>query len=302
MNVVVLYNPVSGSGSARRLGRCVTERLAEAGHDISRVPTKPSDPQAWLDPQLADQDVVVVVGGDGAVRLAAASAARQNVALYHFPSGTENLFAREFGTDKYLSTLMHALDRFETIEVDLATANDIPFVLMVSIGFDAEVVHDLAATRGRRISHLTYVRPMLRQLRRWRPTELTVDLDGTRIIEQQQGILVVGNSRQYAARLNPAYKADMSDGLLDVVFHPVQGVGSLLRVLGAHIMGRQATLDSAVYERGTSVGVHCDRPVRYQLDGDPPQHPADTKSSGLGVSELRIMLKSKKLRVLIPVR
>ena len=300
MNVVVLYNPVSGSGNARLLGRKVFQRLRTAGHNVRRVPTRPDDPKRWLDPELNGKDAVIVVGGDGAVRLASALAARNGAALYHVPSGTENLFAREFGTDCCLSRLVDALDRFETIEIDLAQANDVPFVLMASIGFDAEVVHDLAATRGRRISHLTYLRPMIRQLRRWRPTPMTVKVDETEVVANQPGMLVVGNCRQYATRLNPAYKADMTDGQLDVVFHPIQSVPGLLKVLGTHMLGRQAHLANATYERGSHVAIRCERPVRYQLDGDPPVHVKNASEHVAAVSELDISLSSKRLHVIVP--
>ena len=300
MRIVVLYNPVSGSGQARNLGRRVTQRLRAVGHDVLHVPSQQRDPADWLDAHLNRAAAIVVVGGDGAVRLSAGPAARRGAALYHVPSGTENLFAREFGTDQCLSRLIATLERFETIDIDLATANGMPFVLMASIGFDAEVVHDLAAHRGRSISHLSYGRPLARQLRQWRPTALTIEIDGAVQVDDRPGMVVIANSRQYAGRLNPAWQASMCDGLLDVVFHPMDNIAALVRTLAAHVLGRQSKLGSAVYRRGASIRVRCARPIRYQLDGDPPEPILDGSSAGQRVDELDVSLSTLKLRVLVP--
>ncbi len=122
--------------------------------------------------------MLVVVGGDGAMRLAAASAVRTGTPVYHYPLGTENLFSREFGMSASPAALLDALRSLRVEHVDVGVANGRTFLLMVSMGYDAEVIHDLSARRGGGISHLSYLGPLVRQLRRWRPPELTVRADG----------------------------------------------------------------------------------------------------------------------------
>ena len=123
----------------------------------------------WLDGQLAEARALVVVGGDGAVRLAAEPAIRTQTPLYHFPYGTENLFSREFGMDRCVQTLLGALERNEPRLIDVGVVNGRTFLLMVSVGYDAEVVHDLAGRRGSSLSPWSYLGPSIRQLRAWRP-------------------------------------------------------------------------------------------------------------------------------------
>ena len=57
--------------------------------------------------------------------------------------------------------LLAALEARRILEVDVGLANDHPFLLMASVGFDADVVHDLAARRGNSISHLSYLPPII---------------------------------------------------------------------------------------------------------------------------------------------
>lgn len=299
MRVVVLYNPVSGAGRSKLTGRQVAIRLEEAGHDVTSVATALEPTEQWLDPCMTDCDVVVVVGGDGAVRMAADSAAKCGAAIYHFPGGTENLFAREFGMDRTVGRLVSALDRFDVQEIDLATANGATMVLMTSIGFDAEVVHDLASCRGNSISHLSYGPPMMRQFVRWSPTNVTISVDGRDVVTDRAGFVVVANSRQYAARLNPAWKASMGDGLLDVLFLPVATRKALLGMLFMHGMKQQSRMKSTVYERGRSVTVRCAQRVHFQVDGDPPA-PVAYSNGDQRASELNVALTDRKLRVLMP--
>jgi diacylglycerol kinase family enzyme len=299
MQIVVLYNPVSGAGRSQHAGRYVADRLEQAGHEVVCVATALEPAVLGLDRCLGFGYVVVVGGGEGGLGSAAGSAVRHAKALYHFPGGTENLFAREFGMDRTIDRLVTALDRFDTKDIDLATANGALMVLMASIGFDAEVVHDLAACRGASISHLSYVPPMSRQLFQWSPTKVTITVDGREIVNNRAGFVVIANSRQYAARLNPAWKACMHDGLLDILFLPVATRSALLKTMFMHGIKQQARLKSTVYERGRAVVVHCDRPAHFQVDGDPPAplrlHHGDQRASVLNVS-----LMNHKLRVLLP--
>lgn len=300
MQVAIVYNPVSGSGRSRRAGLQIARRLEEAGHVVQLIATALQPVEQWLDPGIGDCDVVVVVGGDGAVRMAAQSVARFDKALYHFPGGTENLFAREFGMDRCISRLVSALDQFVTKDIDLATANGALMVLMASVGFDAEVVHDLAARRGKSISHLSYLPPIARQLLKWSPPTLSISVDGRDIVSERSGVAVVANSRQYASRLNPAWKATMDDALLDVLFLPMKNTGSLLKMMAAHGLKQQSRLKDTIYERGAAVVIRSAEPVHCQIDGDPPAH-VQSCDGDQRITELSVSLLNNKLRVLLPL-
>jgi len=307
MRVMTLYNPIAGAGRAAKAGRAVCDALRRAGHEARLAETSLGPRKQWLDPQISGVDLIVVVGGDGAMRLASGAARRSQTPLYHYPVGTENLCAREFGTDRSLARLLAAIERFEVKRFDLGTANDRDFLLMASVGYDAEVVADLAARRGSRITHLTYLAPMLRQFVRFKPPRLSVAVDGKAIVDDREGCLVVGNSRQYARRFDPACRASMTDGLLDVVFFPTRSRRELLRWAIACRLRRHVASDRLIYRLGRAVEVRCRPPQRYQLDGDPPESPAgdETRAGveadvGKPVVDLRISLCPSVLPVLIP--
>ena len=300
MKILVLYNPVAGTGKSAATAQTIAEAVDRAGLQTVLVQTRVDAAEDWLDEPLTEAGALVVVGGDGAVRLAAEPAIRTETPLYHFPSGTENLFSREFRMDRRVETLLQALERNEPRLVDVGVVNGRTFLLMVSVGFDAEVVHDLASHRGSSISHWSYLGPIVRQLRAWRPSLLEVTVDGERIDRGRPGMVIVANSRQYAARLDPAQRAEMSDGLLDVLFFPIASKAQLLSWLVKCRLRRHLADQRLIYRRGRTIEIVCDRRQRYQLDGDPPPVADNPVPGETTMRQLQISLRPGVLRVLTP--
>ena len=269
--ILILFNPVSGGGRAERAAGYFAASLRAAGHATDLAATQREAGGDWLAQRLANVSLLVVVGGDGTVRAAAGAAIRTRTPLYHVPFGTANLFAREFGMDRHARTLHRAIDRFTVRWVDTGEANGEGFVLMASVGYDAEVVADLAAHRGRSISYLSYAGPLLRQLRRWQPATIGLTIDGRSLgAPLTRGTVVVANARGYAFGLNPARNADMADGLLDVVYFPTASRWQLLTWIVKLRLGGPLEDPAMVVGRGATVQIECDRPQRLQLDGDAP--------------------------------
>ena len=172
MTVAILFNPISGAGRAQIVAQTIAHGLSRLGFVTTLMPTQRGPSAQWLRPQLimvgADAiDVLIVVGGDGAVRQAAFEAAHAKIPLWHAPGGTENLFAQSFGMTCDVDAIAHAMREQHTTTIDLASANDEPFVIMASIGLDAEVVHQLASARMGAISHLSYERPIVTGAEWW---------------------------------------------------------------------------------------------------------------------------------------
>lgn len=274
--IVLVANPISGRGRAGRVSARAAESLSAAGFEVTEVRTRLEPTEDWLDPEVEGRDVLVVVGGDGAVRLAAPSAMRTGVPIYHLPLGTENLFAREFGTDQRDDRLIEAIRHGRTEHVDAAEIDGDTFTLMASVGFDADVVHDLAARRRGAITHLSYAMPIARRALAWRAPTLDIRVDGERVAEAVRGTAIVANCRQYGGRLDPAADASMTDGQLDVVVLPARGPISMaswaLSCRIRRVQGRRGF----VRARGAEIEITVDPAATVQVDGDQRGTPGET--------------------------
>lgn len=266
--VVLVANPISGRGRADRMAGELARALRTGGHAAVQIATRLQPTEQWLDPALEGADAMVVVGGDGAVRMAADAAIRTGVPLHHLPMGTENLFAREFRSTRRPADLLAALEAGRVQWVDVATINGETVVLMASMGFDADVVHDLAARRTGAITHLSYAAPIVRRALRWRAPVLDVVVDGEPLVTGVRGTVIIANCRQYGGRLDPAPDASMTDGRLDVVVLPSRSGVGLVRHAAACRLRLNRRAAGVPRARGTRIQVHSDPAARLQVDGD----------------------------------
>lgn len=307
MRIVLRYNPLSGKGRAAAIADAAESRLRSAGHEVRRVEFSRDDPGALgraLDWDGLSAGAVAIIGGDGTLHHALPDLLSRAVPVYHVPLGTENLFARQFDMDRDLDRLAAAASAGRTEAVDVGVCNGVPFALMCSMGPDANIIHRLVRTRRGRISHFSYVAPLLAELRRPGFPRFTVDLDGQRILEGRRGLLVVANSRQYALRIDPAARASMTDGLLDVIFLPCATSARFVRWAVSARLRRHLTDPDAVYATGREVivlanGGDADG-VCYQIDGEagPRQ---ENEGGGIGpVRRLHCVVHPRALRVLMP--
>lgn len=279
--IVLLVNPRSGRGRGVRAAAEFGGALRAGGREVREVVV---GGEGRLEQALEGAELLVVAGGDGSVLRAAPAAIGAGVPVYHIPCGNENLFAREFGMDRRVGTLMRALERGRTVRVDVGVVGGAggggsgagegggeAFLIMCSAGPDAGVIHRLAGVRGRAVGHLAYCGPVLAEVWRPRIPRVRVTVDGRRVVDGGAGIVLVGNSRRYALGIDPALHASMTDGVLDVVFLPCAGRrDSVLWAVRCRMrrgVGRGGR--GAVYEKGREVVIEgLDGPPLVQADGE----------------------------------
>jgi len=270
MRVLIAYNPVSGRGVANKLSGDISAALLQSGCDVELLPTEAGDPKNWLSPRLKQMDRVVAVGGDGTLRSIASCLIGTNIPVYHAASGTENLFATSMQMSNDPHKVVNAVLGGDVHRIDTATANGEFLLLMVSVGFDAEVVADLAKNRGKSITHMSYVMPCIRKFLHFSAPRMTITIDGEQIIKNQIGWVVVANSPAYARGLNPARNASITDGSLNVVFLPIQSRCSLMIWMLRVKRGMHLQHKNAIELRGTNIQINTSLLANWQLDGDSP--------------------------------
>jgi diacylglycerol kinase (ATP) len=297
LRVVLACNPRSGRGKAVRAAAAAGAALegVELHGRRIRIVRVEIGPGRDAGPELVGAEALVIAGGDGSVHSLAPLAIETGVPVYHIPCGNENLMAREFAMTASPSRLREALERRRIVEMDAAEyeagGGRGVFVLMCSLGPDAGVIARLHEARTRALGHAAYIGPILRELGKPRFARVSVRVDGERVVERECGVLIVANSRQYALRIDPAARASVSDGLLDVVFLPcgtragvvVWGVRSRLRRQGPR----------AVYLKGRDILIETEGGAPYQVDGECPAH-----ASGVVDGEMRVRVLPRALRVL----
>lgn len=271
--VLISVNPRAGA----RSGRPTVEKLAahlrdrdyevEILDDIERV-ARISD-QALRNGELR---AVVAAGGDGTAALVANSTTPETP-LALLPLGTENLLSKYLGVSTNPLLVSEIIDQGAAVRLDAGRADGRIFLLMVGCGLDAEVVRRMHAMRTGHIHQLSYAKPVLDSICRYRYPTLRVRYEGLHGDEQADEIEVawafVVNLPRYAMGLSFAPEAVGDDGMLDVCTFQH---GSLLRglwYLGHVVWGSHQSLPGCTTARVCRVRIESEAEVPYQLDGDP---------------------------------
>lgn len=145
MRVAAIFNSDSGTLRTMDLDAFCAEAVAvfaEAGHELQCHVVSGSEVLATIEKFSVDPDIeaMIAAGGDGTISSAAAIAHRTGKVLGILPAGTMNLFARALGVPSDIRKALHAVARGTVGQVDLATANNQPFVHQFGVGIHARLV------------------------------------------------------------------------------------------------------------------------------------------------------------------
>ncbi|MCK9519551.1 MAG: diacylglycerol kinase family lipid kinase, partial [Dehalococcoidia bacterium] len=161
-------------------------------------------------------DLLFVAGGDGSVRDAALGLAGSSTALAAVPAGTVNIFAREVGLPRGIRAAIDAHLSGQRTRMDLGRVADTCFLLMASVGWDAEVVRRVNPSLKRRFGDLAYMFQTAITVPRLQPAPARWRTDETEY-EDQLAVIVIANTRLYGGLVEFAPEAYADDGLLDMV-------------------------------------------------------------------------------------
>lgn len=271
-HVLICVNPRAGARSRHDQTQAIRDALAEAGFHVQIL--SDLDELAVLSQQQSlsgDLRAVVALGGDGTASVVR-SRVPLAVPLVPVPMGTENLLGRFVAQQADAGAVRRTLETGVVVGLDLGRAGDKHFLLMISAGFDAEVVRDLHDNRRGNINRLAYLWPILRALKNYPFPELRVTTgQGPPSAQRHVGRWLFGfNLPLYALGLRIAPQAVANDGELDVCLFQRGGYRSALRYLWYIVTGRHSNLDDAEIVRSRRFRIECagQAPVAYQIDGD----------------------------------
>ena len=200
MHFVAIFN--RDGGSLRTMDIPALTREAErifiaAGHTIDCRSISGDQLSETLRSCAADPtvDVLIAGGGDGTISAAAAACFESGKPLAVLPAGTMNLFARSLGMPLDIRAALAAIADGQVSEVDIATANDRPFVHQYSVGMHSRLVHirnglEYANRLGKIIASFRAVGETLRRPLRFDAVIRT----GTRIETRRATAISVSNN------------------------------------------------------------------------------------------------------------
>jgi diacylglycerol kinase family enzyme len=254
--------------------------------------------------------LVVVVGGDGTIREAAAITAGSDVPIGIVPAGTGNVFAAALGIPRRARDAVRliatgAVDRVDLGRATWGRARELAgppalstvsetvshvFTVACGLGLDARVMTGASPDLKRRYGFAAYVLAASREAARLRSATYRIEADDE--VHEVRGLVVlIANCGQIVPwLLGPRRAIDPGDGLLDVFVVTATdlpgglwGAGRLL--LSAAELPERHTASQRFRARRLRVTAEPREPV--QVDGDP--HDADWLEATIEPGAIRVV-------------
>ena len=219
-------------------------------------------------------DVVLACGGDGTVRAVAEALAGTGVAMGLVPAGTGNLLARTIGTPQEVVAATRVALSGDDRKIDVGRVqvddgdHERVFLVMAGTGFDAAIMANTPERLKVRVGPLAYVISGFRAMH-GRRIRVRLTLDDAPPLRRRTRTVVVGNSGTLLGGLVLMPRANIDDGVLDVVNIAPSTLVGWLAVAVRVITRTRRGHERVEHWQARSIVIEADAPQPSQLDGDP---------------------------------
>ena len=285
----ILINPIAGHGLAPRIAKMVDASGLNENYIVDTQTTEYAGHAIELAKSAVNEayDAVVAVGGDGTVNEVASSLVGTNTALGIIPAGSGNGLARHIGMQLDPRKGLMELNKANIALIDSLKINGRFAVNVSGFGFDGYVAWLFNKSKRRGLS--TYAKIGMQEYFRYPPAEFQINVDGTSHLCSAT-MLVIANASQFGNAAVIAPKADLHDGLLDLVVVNRPGILHLpqmfFRLFNGTLKDNQY-LKTYHCRRFTAIS---SRPIHLHIDGEATDP----------ISKIEVELYPSSLKVLIP--
>jgi YegS/Rv2252/BmrU family lipid kinase len=231
-------------------------------------------------------DVFIASGGDGTVHSVATQLVNSDKILGVLPLGSGNGFAREFGFNLNVNSIMSEVKKAEVMPIDVIEINDKLCLNVAGIGLDSFVAHSFNNLRLRGI--IPYLWLTLKTFAQLRPFHVKILCEGEEIVNEDLFVVTIANTRQFGNNAFIAPDARPDDGILDLIlikpFPKILGPVFVIRLFTKRIKKSKYV----THIRTEKEVVIETRENRMHIDGEP------VKSDG----KVRVRIKREVLKVL----
>lgn len=298
--IVIFANPISGSGQGKHIAERVRVALRRAGYLVRVFLDRPSAADVQACCTGPNHRCVIVIGGDGTVRsvvsLMMNDAALERIPpILVIPMGTANLLGVHLGirwkARDVVPQVLDAVQQLRVMELDAASANGRPFLIVGGVGLDAAVVHELERIRTGPIAKYSYLVPTAIALAQSPFHAVTVKVDGHVLINHTPAMVLVGNIPEYGTGFPILTHAKPDDGLLDVCVLPCEHVGHAVRWFLLATVGEHLRDERVRYGKGRHIEIQAQQPTPVQIDGE-----------AAGFTPVDISILDRRIPFVLPAR
>lgn len=286
--IFVIWNPFAG-GKALKICKKLSEKLNDLQVDYQVFDTNKSKSATRTVAEFLDESFtdLIIIGGDGTIN-ESVNGLKYDIPVSILPAGTGDDFIKNVSIGKSLDEQIETAINGKVRRIDLGQCNDRKFVNGVGIGFDGQIVEDMASKRVPLLSgHAAYYYHVLRILGGYKERKFDYEIDGESL-QKDLILLTVGNGTTFGGGFNLMPEAKIDDGLLEIC--EIGKVSGLRRFLNIHKLsnGTHGSLKEINFYKARSVKVNANDLLFAHIDGE---------RMGKPPFDIKILQKALQLRI-----
>jgi diacylglycerol kinase (ATP) len=266
-HLVFIINPKSGVERQKEIKEGIDTLLDKEQYSYEILNTQFEKHGTQLAKEAAGNGAyaVVAVGGDGSVNDIVQGLIGTDTLLAIIPKGSGNGMARTMHIPLDTNEAIKVINKGNTCAMDVAYANDRPFISNAGVAFDALISKKFAKSETRGL--MVYSWLVTKYMWLYKSWDWNITIDGKEM-KSRAFIVNVANGQQFGYNFKIAPMADFTDGLLDLII-----VRRFPKILGGilsarFIMGTIHKSPFVKHFRGKEIIISNPSLRLMQTDGD----------------------------------
>ena len=174
-----------------------------------------NDTEKIISQNSDEYDIFIAAGGDGTVHSVAAQLVNTDKVFGVLPLGSGNGFAREFGFNININSLMSNIQKAEVMPIDVIELNGQLCLNVAGIGLDSFIAHSFNDSKLRGFFSYTWL--TLKTFIQLKPFFVTIWCENEKIISDNLFVVTIANTRQFGNNAFIAPDAKPNDGIINIV-------------------------------------------------------------------------------------
>ena len=221
---------------------------------------------------LEKVDFFTIFGGDGTIKEVVAGMKDNPKPIGIIPFGTVNVLALDLGIPfdpmRAAMTIVYGIKK----NIDIGIINQQPFVLMTSIGIDAEAVHNVNLNVKKFISKIAYITSAIKSIFIYRPHRIKIDILDRHIVDSGY-VAIISNSRFYGGKFVIDEDTKVDDGLLNIFLFKRNSIFDTFRLFMGVLTKSHNKMKDIAFYKGSKILIFSEKKVKVQVDGDKGPYP-----------------------------
>ena len=294
LKTYVVHNPVSGQAQTELVREHILKVMDEhqVPYEIYETTGKEQLQEVVEEAVEKGFEQFIAVGGDGTVSGVASGLVKKEIPLVILPAGTVNALARELGIPIGIENAAGWwLSDCEIRKIDVMQMKDRYFLMNISVGVSAEIVHEVDRKDINRLGVLAFIRNALRRKKDLPMFRFQVTIDDTLTYIRASELFIANSGILLGLErftLDP--HADLDTGRMSVCYARIRTVWDYVRVaLKIIVAPKEEKRELNCTDARREVRIHANRAVPIQGDGDE-----------VGTTPVTITLVPRALHLLVP--